>query len=286
MNIYTRTARFDGEGRALTEDELHKLAPSIFATQAHESRSTLFKPIPTIDVLRDLAKEGFYPVGVKQAVARQPGRADYTKHLIRLRHLGDEVKHNVGGTVFEMLLKNANDGTSAYDLMGGLFRILCMNSMVSEISTVDTLRVRHTGDTAAKVVEGTYRVLQTAERALTAPQDWPKIMLEDAERQAFAESAHQLRFADAEGKVTTPVVAEQLLFPRRLDDREHDLWKTFNVVQENAMKGGLTGVKRDPERHRMRRVTTRAVKGIDQDVRLNRALWTLAARMAEIKQAA
>jgi len=30
-------------------------------------------------------------------------------------------------------------------------------------------------------------------------------------------------------------------------------------------------------------VTSREVRGIDQDVRLNRALWQLAERMAELK---
>jgi hypothetical protein len=30
-------------------------------------------------------------------------------------------------------------------------------------------------------------------------------------------------------------------------------------------------------------VTTREIKGIDQDVKLNRALWMLAERMAELK---
>ena len=34
-----------------------------------------------------------------------------------------------------------------------------------------------------------------------------------------------------------------------------------------------------------RRITTREVKGIDQDVKLNRALWMLAERMAELKAA-
>ena len=32
-----------------------------------------------------------------------------------------------------------------------------------------------------------------------------------------------------------------------------------------------------------RRVSTREIKGIDQDVRLNRALWTLAEKMAELR---
>src|SRR6187431_2753685 len=63
--IYTPTARFD-TGRALTESELFKLAPSVFATTAHESRSERFAPIPTIEIVRGLAKEGFGVVGAKQ----------------------------------------------------------------------------------------------------------------------------------------------------------------------------------------------------------------------------
>jgi hypothetical protein len=35
MTVYTHTARFD-TARALTEEELRKAAPSIFATAAHE----------------------------------------------------------------------------------------------------------------------------------------------------------------------------------------------------------------------------------------------------------
>jgi hypothetical protein len=80
MSIYTNTARFD-TSRELTEMEMRKLAPSIFATSAHESRSERFMPIPTIEVLRGLKDEGFVPVGVKQSASRTPGKADFTKHL-------------------------------------------------------------------------------------------------------------------------------------------------------------------------------------------------------------
>jgi hypothetical protein len=55
-------------------------------------------------------------------------------------------------------------------------------------------------------------------------------------------------------------------------------------VQENCLKGGLTALGRD-KNNRPRRTTTRAVNGIDQDVRLNRALFTLASKMAELKAA-
>lgn len=284
MTIYTNTARFDA-ARPLSEDEMRRLAPSIFAVQAHDSRSDRFQPIPTIDILRGLMGEGFMPVGVKQSGARDASRIDYTKHLIRLRRIDDDAQYSVGDTVCEILLKNANDGTSAYELMAGLFRIRCMNSLVAQVGTLESTKVRHTGDVQGKVIEGTYTVLNEARAALAAPADWSTLRLSADEKEAFAEAAHTLRFADADGETSTPVQPRQLLAPRRRDDTANDLWTTFNVVQENTIRGGIRAVGIDANMRR-RRVTTRPVNGIDQDVKLNRALWQLSQRMAELKKAA
>jgi hypothetical protein len=282
MTVYTHTARFDA-ARALTEDEMRKAAPSIFATAAHESRSERFQPIPTIEILRGLIAEGFVPVGTKQSGCRDEGKKEFTKHLIRLRRVDDGKVYNVGDTVCEILLKNANDGTSAYDLMAGLFRIRCMNSLVAQTGTIDSVKVRHSGDVSAKVIEGTYRVLNEAEKTLAAPADWGTLNLNADERQIFAEAAHVIRFGAAEGEIATPIKPQQLLIPRRYDDKANDLWTTFNVLQENAIKGGLRGVQLDEHGRRVRRVKTRAVNGIDQDIKLNKALWMLSEKMAELK---
>ncbi len=284
MTVYTSTARFD-TGRPLSEDELRQLAPSIFATTAHPSRSDRFAPIPTIEVLRGLAKEGFHPVGAKQSVARMDDRRDYTKHLIRLRRFDDNAaKYAVGDTVCEMLLKNANDGSSAYDLMAGLFRIACLNSMVAQIGTLESVKVRHSGDVQHKVIEGTYTVLKEAQKALVAPAEWSGLRLDSGERMALANAARVLRFGDADGNVDTPITADQIIRPRRTADTSPDLWTVFNVAQENVIRGGLRGVARDAN-NRPRRMRTRPVNGIDQDVKLNRALFVLASEMAKLKGA-
>jgi hypothetical protein len=273
--IYAKTARFD-DARALTEDEMRKAAPSIFAIDAHESRSARFSPIPTIEILRALAFEQFFPVGVQQIASRQPGHENHSKHLIRMRRF-DDTAYNVGDNVFEILLKNANDGSSVYDLMGGMFRIRCLNSLVVHDATVDQVRVRHSGDALYNVIEGTYRVLESAERVLEAPTKWSAIPLDEPERIAFAAKAHALRFG--EGDKMAPMAGSisslDLLEHHREGDRGHDLWTVFNVVQENAIKGGLEGLGTD-RLGRDRRYRTRPVKGIDQTVGLNRALWKLA----------
>lgn len=283
MTVYTQTARFD-TGRAMTEDEMRKVAPSIFALSAHESRSQRFQPIPTIDILRALTKEGFVPVGAKQSLSRIEGKAAFTKHLIRLRRIDDGKTYNVGDTVCEILLKNANDGTSAYELMAGLFRVRCLNSLVAQTGTIEETKVRHSGDVQGKVIDATYTVLSAAEKALVAPQDWSKIQLSGEEQSILARSAHVLRFADAGGETKTPIKPEQLMTQRRAGDLGDDLWTKLNVVQENCMRGGLRGVWRN-ELGRPRRVRSRAVTGIDQDIKLNKALWLIGEEMAKLKGA-
>jgi hypothetical protein len=276
FNLYGQTARFDGSARALTVEEMRKQAPSIFAVDAHESRSQRFRPIPTFDVLKGLEKEGWSPVAVSQNRTRMADRREFTKHQIRLRRLNDGTKYQVGDNVLEMRLQNANDGTSRYVLLAGIFRIRCLNSLVSDNGHVDEVKVGHTGNVVDKVIEGTYRVLNEAETYLKAPQDWSQIKLNRDEALAFADAAHQIRFEDE----TTAIQPGQLLIPRRPDDREPNLWNVFNVVQENAVRGGLTGINVN-----QRRVTTREVKAIDGETKLNRALWRLTQTMAELKAA-
>jgi hypothetical protein len=78
-----------------------------------------------------------------------------------------------------------------------------------------------------------------------------------------------------------------LLVPRRAADTQNDLHTVFNRVQENVIRGGISytrqGLQRPlPTVHR----STRSVRSVDGDVRLNRALWTLAEEMAKLKTAA
>ncbi len=281
MSIYNKCARFD-QSHALTEAEMQAQAPSIFAVTAHASRSQQFRPIPTIEILRCLKKEGFVPVGVRQSASRSLDKAHFTKHLIRLRHVDDGKTYHVGDNLCEILLKNANDGTSPYELMAGLYRIRCMNSLVTQTGNIDAIRVRHSGDAAQKVIEGTYRVLEEAETTLLAPQQWSQILLNQDEKDVLAHGAHALRFADNAGETQTPIKPQQLLQPRRSSDQADDLWTVWNIVQENSLKGGLRGLTLDKSGCQ-RRMKSRAIHNIDQDIRLNKALWLLGEKMAELK---
>lgn len=276
---------FDANAVALTEDQLRAAAPSVFATTAHESRSDRFRPIPTIEVIKGLANEGFSVVSAKQAVTRDAGKRPFTKHLLRLRRLDKADEYIRDGVAFEVLLKNANDGSSGYDLMAGFLRFICSNGLVVG-DKLSEVKVRHTGDVVSKVIDGTFSVLNTSQRLLEAPALWSGVKLNRDETMAFAQAAHALRFDEPEEGQKPSIDPVKLLTVRRPEDQEPNLWNVFNIVQENVVKGGLTGRSTNPETRQVRRVRTREVKGIDQDVKLNKGLWVLAEFFAQQKNAA
>ena len=98
------------------------------------------------------------------------------------------------------------------------------------------------------------------------------LVLSPPAQQAFATAALSYRF----GEEHQPVTASQILTPRRYEDRQDDLWSVFNRCQENLLKGGLPGLTAKGKRSH-----TRAVKGIDGDVKLNRALWVMAEELQQ-----
>lgn len=269
----------------LTIEQIAQFAPSALAVAPHESRSARYTYIPTINIIEGMIKSGFQPFKATQSLSRIEGKQEFTKHMIRFRRA--DLSFNVGETVPEIVLINSHDGTSAYKLMGGLFRKVCSNGMVVSESTIGSITIPHKGNILDNVIEGSYRIVGDSDRVLEGVRQWSHLQLTSGEQSAFAASAHTLRFADSEGQVSTPITPAQLLAPRRYADNGSDLWTVMNRVQENVIKGGLTA--RVPSRYENgefvpgRRVSTREVKGIDQDVRLNRALWQLAEKMAELK---
>ena len=64
---------------------------------------------------------------------------------------------------------------------------------------------------------------------------------------------------------------EQVLRPRRSEDVGNDLWRVFNRIQENIMKGGLEGVSAEG-----RKIRTQGLKSMGPVFRTNVNLWAMA----------
>ena len=255
----------------LSDDQIHRVAPSIFAEAPHESRSERYSYIPTAAVLTELRKEGFQPFMATQTRVRDEGKREHTKHMLRLRH-ASQIN---GAEANEIVLLNSHDGTSSYQMLAGMFRFVCSNGLVCG-DTVADVRVPHKGDVAGHVIEGAYQVLGGFEQVKASRDLMRGITLDDGESEVFARAALALKYDDPDKPA--PITESQILMPRRFDDRRPDLWSVFNRTQENLTKGGLHGRAANG-----RRQSTRPVQGIDQNIRLNRALWLLADGMRALK---
>jgi hypothetical protein len=259
--------------RALTNDELMRYVPSVFSEDKHDSRSERYTYIPTITLLDKLRYEGFQPFFACQTRVRNPGRVEHTKHMLRLRREGQIT----GEEVPEIILLNSHDGSSSYQMIPGMFRFVCANGMVCG-DTFGQIRVPHKGDVVGQVIEGAYTVLGIFDKVIESREEMKALQLNCEEKQIFAEAALEYKYdPKCEGK-HIPLTSDDVLRVRRHADRSDDLWTTYQRVQENMIKGGLLGKNANGKRQR-----TRAVTGIDGDVRLNRALWGMAEKMKNLK---
>jgi len=255
----------------LSDDQIRAIAPSIFAENPHESRSERYSYIPTCAVLAKLRDEGFEPFMVCQTRVRHEDRREFTKHMLRLRH-ASQIN---GKEANEIILLNSHDGTSSYQMLAGMFRFVCQNGLVCG-NIVGDVRVPHKGNVTEHVIEGAYEVLRGFDQVQDSHEAMRAITLDDGEAEVFARSALMLKY-DSPDKVL-PITESQVLATRRFDDQRTDLWSVFNRVQENLVKGGLSSRTANGRHQR-----TRPVQGIDQNVRLNRALWLLAEGLRQLK---
>jgi len=253
--------------RPLTHEELAHYVPSVFSAEKHESRSERYTWIPTITVLENLQREGFQPFFACQTRVRDQSKREHTKHMLRLRREGQIT----GKQVPEIILLNSHDGSSSYQMLPGLFRSVCQNGLICGESFGE-VRVPHKGNVVEKVIEGAYEVLGIFDRVEEKRDAMQSLMLPPPAQQAMAKAALTYRF----GEEHQPVTESQILSPRRWQDESNDLWTTYQRIQENLIKGGLSG-----RTTKGKRAHTRAVKGIDGDVKLNRALWVMAENMLE-----
>lgn len=263
---------------ALTETQLREATPSIFAGDKHGSRSGRYTFIPTYEVVKGLAAEGFQPRFACEAKARDESKFGYTKHMIRFRQEG--AKAFVDGSFAELVLINSHDGSSAYHFKAGVYRAICANGLVCG-SSFKTLKSRHSGnvvDDALAMAFETARFFPTVNANMVEMRD---IHLNSDDRELLANVSLLARYnPEGDPDVNVPVQAFQVLTPRRHEDRSPDLYTTYNVIQENLIRGGLRYVSRNEETGKARRLTTREQKGIDTNVSLNQKLWDLASDMA------
>lgn len=263
---------------------------SVVQTGQAKDLSSRYSFIPTTQVLDVLKAEGWMTANVRESRTLRDETRGFQKHAIRLRNPGIKIENTKDILFPEIILTNSHNGLASFQIMAGIFRQICSNGLCVADSMFQVHRIRHMGYTNDKVLEAVYSVIKSLPAITGKVGEFQNIQLNAEEKQVFAESILGVVF-DAEtwekGKTpdTTPDrhnTASMLMLPRRSEDREDNLWNVYNRAQEKIIKQGVTVISENP-RYRVGN-KTREVKAIDRDIKLNKALWALTERMAELKK--
>lgn len=266
--------------KALSSEDLRRCAPSIFAEHARPGVSSRYTFVSTAQVVALLGAEGWKPVKASEQRVRLKDRVGFQMHEIRFARRVDleAGAFQVGTARAEMILQNAHDGSRAYRIDAGLYRLVCRNGLTVADADFAHVSIRHVDVSADAFAKAAQSVAENTPRTLEAVAKWQAVQLPQATRVEFARRAAALRW-DADQPVMKLLSPEKLLTPVRYGDAATDLWTTFNVIQEHLIRGGdrylcyTNGMG-------IRRNRTRPVSGLNQGQQINKSLWSLASEFA------
>ena len=259
-------------GPTLSLADLRARTPAAFAGNASARLKTTYKFISTAEVVHALIEAGFQPSAAQQTRSRAGSDPTYARHMIRMRHVRDSVE--IIDAIPELCLVNAHDGTSAYQLLAGLYRPLCTNGLLCRMGDFAVVRVAHRSTVIADVVAGALAITAQFEPIRTQVAAMAARTLSDEHLLEFAAEAFEIRYAKVENR---PAYSpSRFLEIRRAADATPTLWHALNRTQEAAMAGGVSYRSRT-----QRLVRTRRLSSIRESVRINTALWQAACRRLE-----
>jgi hypothetical protein len=238
--------------------------------------SNRYKVIKTGDLVKAFQDQGYQVTKINGAGVRKAELQGFQKHVIRMRHPNMALTND--GLFPEIILKNSYNGTSCFEIMMGVFRLVCSNGLVVG-RTYTTLKVRHVGEVLPKVLEACQRIQSQTEMMQSQINSMMGKQMSQSEMLSYASQVAKLLLPKPEVgldgqiiKTVSQVNASDLLNINRTEDQGQDLWTILNRIQENAIFGGLRYQSVDFQ-GRVRNNTVRSIRSIDRSLQVNQAVW-------------
>lgn len=248
-----------------SEQTLKSSAPAALSLTRHAVRtSSRYTLIHTADVVHRLEQEGFELMSARQTRARTTEAAATGKHMLCFRLPGQWQRPQVHDLIPQLVLVNSHDGTSAYWLRAGIYRLACSNGLLVPVGDFGLIHVPHRGPVIEQVTSGALAIARSFGMVYGVIDRMKAMALTSDQRRAFADLALRARWPDG----TAPITSDRLLTARRYDDLGDSLWVTYNMIQEHVITGGQRGHASSG-----RTVQTRGVREIRRNVDLNSRLW-------------
>jgi hypothetical protein len=256
-----------------TRDDVAGIVPSAVSSTHDGLRSDRYRFVPTVDIIESMEANGWGVVAARAPKARKMRSKEFGIHQLEFQDRNTQTAiqdpRQAGHPIFPRIhIINSHNGTSRFEVLAGLYAMVCANGLMVSAGSVGEFSVRHNASFSA---EEAHRIIgefrQRMGTMAEAVEGWSRIRLEPEQRTQFATAAARIRWNNPEEPMPEP---SSLLQAARIADMGADLWTTFNVVQENLIGGGFK---------RSRRVA-RKVTQLRESNRINSELWDLASQTA------
>jgi len=208
---------------------------SINAQNEMDTLSKKYSFIPTTTVINAFSQKGWMPVKAQEVRCLKEERKGFQKHLIRFRR---ENSMPVLNEVHpEIVLTNSHDGLASFQIMAGLFRLVCLNGLVVADSTFSKHSIRHMGYTDQAVHLAIEHVSDSIPMITNKVKDFQEIELTQDEKGIFAQAALAVKYGE-DALTEREFDIDRLISPVRRADTAPTLWAEFNTVQEKFIRGG------------------------------------------------
>lgn len=260
--------------------------PSLFAEGPDSNRSDRYTFVSTARIIEQMAERNMGITGIRIPNTRKADPA-HARHEVSFAPLDDSMSfadprlkvinhgtYHLDAAIVrpELRIMNSSDGTTSISAFIGMSALICANGLVVSRGTIGEIRMKHLGFDPEDVYSAIDQYVGKIPQIAEVVQTWGEREMSLDERIEFASQAREIRWPD---KHFDPKL---LLNTRRVEDKGTDLWATYNVVQENMIRGGFSPDLALGNGHKARK--TRALVHIGKSNEINENLWDLAANWA------
>lgn len=272
---------FKGQQEYMTKDQLKEVCPLAFAeapTNPDVSGKYLF--VNTETIVDDLDKLGWKPVQAAQRKSRGKSTI-FSKHMVAFQNPDIMIKGKDGDDSFpRIIMTNSHDGMQAFKFSVGIFRLVCSNGLVVADEQFSDFKIKHKGYSFEELRGVVNEAVADLPNKVEVLNDMKQRILSKEEKSKLALDAMLIRAGIVPGSEKAKKfnyddeTIEDILDPKRDEDKGDSLWAVFNVVQEKITQGdfhaALTGAK-------VRKV--RAIRSFEKDIKVNKELFKLASTL-------
>ena len=209
--------------------------------------------IPTLDVITKLQHEGWQLKGVDEQRGKN---RKISSNYVQMQHPDFAVKNSKGKdeAYTSVTISNSCNGAKPLQMSLGMFRQVCTNGLVRFDQHAESENIKHIEVNYRNLDRFIASVTNKTGKLLTEVNEMKHKGLSIEDMRKLATEAARLRYNDLDD-----INIDDLLTVNRVEDESNDLWTVFNRIQENL---------------------THDVNNMNEDIKLNKQLFSLANQYA------